>query len=191
MVTVREPKRRREEVTWSSFSYPSFPSSPSLFSSFSHLNPSSYHSFPSSSLSSFPSSSLSSFLFLFSPFPPPFPSLLPQSRWQHISGTPLLKKVLWSYLQPSLLLLCVAGGLRQGGGLVWAYNVKAFFNQYYCGRVNVGEYLSWVPLVGGTLGAVLGGYVSDRLAKSRGTDARMWVLIVSQVRGEGRGGKGA
>lgn len=44
--------------------------------------------------------------------------------------------------------------------------------------------------MGGTLGAVLGGYVSDRLAKSRGTDARMWVLIVSQVWGEGRGGKG-
>ena len=71
---------------------------------------------------------------------------------------------------------------------MWAYNVKAFFNQYYCGRVNVGDYLSWVPLVGGTLGAVLGGYVSDRLAKSRGTDARMWVLIVSQVRGGGRRG---
>lgn len=30
VVTVREPKRRREEVTWSSFSYPSFPSSLSL-----------------------------------------------------------------------------------------------------------------------------------------------------------------
>ena len=71
---------------------------------------------------------------------------------------------------------------------MWAYNVKAFFNQYYCGRVDVGDYLSWVPLVGGTLGAVLGGYVSDRLAKSRGTNARMWVLIVSQVRGGGEGG---
>ena len=155
-----------------------------------YMSPFSYPSFPSSL--SFP---FSSSLSLFSPFPPPLPSLLPltlpsthpQSRWPHISNTPLLKKVLWSYLQPSLLLLCVAGGLRQGGGLVWAYNVKAFFNQYYCGRVNVGDYLSWVPLVGGTLGAVLGGYVSDRLAKSRGTDARMWVLIVSQVRGEGEG----
>ena len=72
---------------------------------------------------------------------------------------------------------------------MWAYNVKAFFNQYYCGRVNVGDYLSWVPLVGGTLGAVLGGYVSDRLAKSRGTDARMWVLIVSQVWGGGEEGR--
>ena len=104
-----------------------------------------------------------------------------QLRWQHTRGTPLLKKVLFTYLQPSLLLLCVAGGVRQAGGLVWAYNVKAYFQQYYCGRVNVGEYLSWVPLVGGTLGAVVGGYVSDRLTRSRGSNARLWVLIVSQV----------
>lgn len=94
-----------------------------------------------------------------------------------------MKKVLLAYLQPVLLLLCVAGGVRQGGGLVWAYNVKAYFEQYYCGRVNVGEYLSWVPLVGGSLGAVVGGYVSDRLAKSRGVTARLWVLVVSQVGG--------
>ena len=71
--------------------------------------------------------------------------------------------------------------MRQGGGLVWSYNVKAYFNQYYCHSVNVGDYLSWIPLVGGTIGALMGGFLSDRLAKSRGSNTRLWVLIISQV----------
>lgn len=83
--------------------------------------------------------------------------------------------------KPSLLLLCLAGGVRQGGGLVWAYNVKAYFNQYYCSSESVGTYLSWVPLVGGTLGAVCGGLVSDKLVQKRGQVARLWVLVISQL----------
>lgn len=65
--------------------------------------------------------------------------------------------------------------------MVWSYNVKSYFRQYYCSSVNVGIYLSWVPLVGGTLGAVLGGLVSDRLVRSKGQSARLWVLIGSQI----------
>ena len=90
-------------------------------------------------------------------------------------------QVLKSLLTPSLLLLCLAGGVRQGGGLVWSYNVKSFFSQYYCSSISIGTYLSWVPLVGGTLGAVLGGLVSDKLVRSRGQVARLWVLIISQL----------
>ena len=89
--------------------------------------------------------------------------------------------MLVTYLQAPLLLLCVAGGLRQGGGLVWSYNVKAYFTHYYCGSVNVGNYLSWVPLIGGTVGALFGGWVSDRVARTRGIAARLWVLIISQL----------
>ena len=84
-------------------------------------------------------------------------------------------------LKPSFLLLCLAGGIRQGGGLVWAYNVKSYFAQYYCASASVGTYLSWVPLVGGTLGAVCGGLVSDKLVQRRGQSARLWVLIISQL----------
>lgn len=89
--------------------------------------------------------------------------------------------MLVTYLQAPLLLLCVAGGLRQGGGLIWSYNVKAYFTHYYCGSVNVGNYLSWVPLIGGTVGALFGGWVSDRVARTRGIAARLWVLIISQL----------
>ena len=38
-----------------------------------------------------------------------------------------MKKVFSSYLQLPLLLLCIGAGLRQGSGLVWAYNAKAYF----------------------------------------------------------------
>ena len=98
-----------------------------------------------------------------------------------LRGTSLFKKVLHAYLHPALIIMCVAGGIRLGAGLVWAYNVKIYFGQLYCEHVNVGEYLSWVPLVGGTLGALFGGLVSDRLARFSGHKGRMWVLIVSQV----------
>lgn len=84
-------------------------------------------------------------------------------------------------MSPSLLVLSVAGGVRQGAGLVWSYNVKSYFMRYYCSVLNIGTYLSWVPLVGGTLGAVLGGFISDRLVRRGGQTTRFWVLIVSQL----------
>ena len=93
----------------------------------------------------------------------------------------LFKMAMKSYLQLPLILLCIGGGLRNGGGLVWAYNTKAYFRLYYCNTTDVGSFLSWVPLVGGSVGAVLGGVVSDRLARKRGYRARLWVLIGSQV----------
>ena len=96
-------------------------------------------------------------------------------------GNHFLIEVLRSVFQPSLLLLCVAGGVRQGGGLVWAYNAKPYFAQYYCSEESVGVYLSWVPLVGGSIGAVFGGLLSDRLVRSRGQMARLWVLTASQL----------
>ena len=53
---------------------------------------------------------------------------------------------------------------------------------HYCDSAVIGSFLSWVPLVGGSLGALLGGFISDRLVKRRGYGARLWVLIFSQVR---------
>ncbi len=94
-----------------------------------------------------------------------------------VQGTSFWREVLKVVLSPTLLLLSLAGGVRQGAGLVWSYNVKTFFG---C-SVNIGTYMSWVPLVGGTLGAVLGGFLSDRLMKRRGQVARFWVLIISQL----------
>ena len=93
----------------------------------------------------------------------------------------VFKTAVKSYFQIPLLLLCIGGGLRNGGGLVWAYNTKAYFRIYFCNTTGVGTYLSWIPLVGGSIGAVVGGMVSDWLIKKRIRTARLWVLIGSQV----------
>ncbi|XP_078406376.1 MFS-type efflux pump MSMEG_3705-like isoform X1 [Cetorhinus maximus] len=84
------------------------------------------------------------------------------------------------FIRPSLLLLCVAGSVRNAGGYVWAYNTQLYFNLYHSG-VDVGRWLSWIPLVGGCLGALSGGFISDHLVKRSGLYARVWVLVFSQV----------
>ena len=88
--------------------------------------------------------------------------------------------LLKTFLQPSLLILFLAGSVRNAGGYVWAYNTQPYFNKYYP-DTNVGKFMSWIPLVGGSLGVVLGGAISDRLIKDRGNYARVWVLVFSQV----------
>ena len=85
-----------------------------------------------------------------------------------------------TFSRPSLIILFVAGSIRNAGGYVWAYNTQPYFNKYYP-DVNVGKYMSWIPLVGGSFGVVLGGFISDRLVKNRGSYARVWVLVFSQV----------
>ncbi|XP_078082263.1 protein spinster-like [Mustelus asterias] len=84
------------------------------------------------------------------------------------------------FTTPSLLLLCAAGSVRNAGGYVWAYNTQLYFNLYHS-AADVGRWLSWIPLVGGCLGALSGGYISDRLVKRRGLYARVWVLVISQA----------
>lgn len=85
------------------------------------------------------------------------------------------------FLSPSLLILCLAGSIRNAGGYVWAYNTQPYFDKYYP-DVNLGYWMSWIPLVGGSLGVLLGGVISDQVIKNRGLYARVWVLVFSQVR---------
>lgn len=86
------------------------------------------------------------------------------------------------FLSPSLLILCLAGSVRNAGGYVWAYNTQPYFDKYYP-DVNLGYWMSWIPLVGGSLGVVLGGAISDKVIKNRGLYARVWVLVFSQLFG--------
>ena len=66
-------------------------------------------------------------------------------------------------------------------GVVWVYNVQSFYDEYYCGEVNIGAYLSWIPLLGGITGATAGGYIADKLAKRYDQVGRLVVLVTSQV----------
>ncbi|RXM94623.1 Protein spinster-like 1 [Acipenser ruthenus] len=91
-----------------------------------------------------------------------------------------LSQILQPFLSPSLLLLCLAGSIRNAGGYVWAYNAQIYFSQYFPGE-DVGCWLSWIPLVGGSFGVLFGGFISDRVVKKRGLPARVWVLVISQI----------
>ena len=44
-----------------------------------------------------------------------------------------LKTALRAFTNPVLLLLCLAGAIRNGAGLCWAYNILLFFNEYWPG----------------------------------------------------------
>ena len=91
-----------------------------------------------------------------------------------------LLEVLKTFFLPGMFLLCIAGGIRNAGGYVWAYNTQPWFSMRYTDDV-IASYMSVIPLVGGSIGAVVGGIISDFLVKGRGPYARIWVLIVSQV----------
>lgn len=64
---------------------------------------------------------------------------------------------------------------------MWAVNTQLFFQSQHQTSTQIGTYMSWIPLVGGSFGAFFGGFISDRIVKKRGIVARMLVLAVSQV----------
>ena len=83
----------------------------------------------------------------------------------------------------ALLLLCVAGAVRNAGGYVWAYNTELFFENVRGETPSeIAVYMGWIPLLGGSLGAVVGGVISDKVVKRGTVSDRLWVLIISQVR---------
>ena len=92
-----------------------------------------------------------------------------------------IKLITKTFLMPGMFVLCIGGGIRNAGGYVWAYNTQPFFSLKYTDEV-IAAYMSVIPLVAGSIGAVVGGLISDLLVKNRGTSARIWVLIISQVK---------
>lgn len=102
------------------------------------------------------------------------------NSYQQLSVGRKLLAVLVTFLSPSLLMLCLAGSIRNGAGYVWGFNTQNFFNEYYP-TTSTGRWLSWIPLVGGSIGVIFGGFISDRFVKKSGPVARIWVLIASLV----------
>ena len=66
-------------------------------------------------------------------------------------------------------------------GYVWAYNTQIYYEELGEEPTTIGLWMSWVPFIGGSIGVVLGGFISDRVVKRVGPYARLLVLIVSQV----------
>eukprot|EP00118_Oscarella_pearsei_P019960 m.214851 g.214851 ORF g.214851 m.214851 type:complete len:553 (+) comp39821_c0_seq1:96-1754(+) len=94
-------------------------------------------------------------------------------------ATELLKTFV---LTPSVFLLCIAGGVRNAGGYVWALNTELFFEDVKGqSKTQINHWMSWIPLVGGSIGAFVGGIISDVFVKKRGIHTRIWVLVLSQI----------
>lgn len=89
-----------------------------------------------------------------------------------------LKGMLMALLKLEIILVMLTSGIRSAGGYVLAYSVNEYFSMH---DVNVATYMSWVPLVGGVLGAAVGGFASDRLSKKYGLQGRLMLLVASQV----------
>lgn len=85
------------------------------------------------------------------------------------------------FLRPSPALLCLAGSIRNAAGYVWAYNTQPYYESIGQSSIDIAKYMSWIPLVGGSIGVVLGGFISDRIVKNQPAYKRIWVLVVSQL----------
>ena len=56
------------------------------------------------------------------------------------------------FSSPTLILLCIAGGVRNAGGYVWAYYTALFFKDFRHVPENVfAGYMGLIPLIGGSL----------------------------------------
>ncbi len=90
--------------------------------------------------------------------------------------------IIQTFLLPGMLMLTIAAGIRNAGGYVWAYNTEIFYEHVYdLSPDHISRFMSWIPLVAGSLGAVVGGLLSDLVVKKRGAYARITVLVASQV----------
>ena len=65
-------------------------------------------------------------------------------------------------------------------GFTWSYNSQLYHDTYYP-TFDIGLYLFFTSIIGGSIGILIGGVVSDKIVKKVGIQARAWVLAVSQV----------
>ena len=85
------------------------------------------------------------------------------------------------FAKPSLLLLCLAGSIRNAAGYVWGYNNNTYYKLLGQTPDEISSYLGVIPLVAGIVGSFVGGFVSDLVAKQAKPWLRVWVLVISQV----------
>ena len=65
-------------------------------------------------------------------------------------------------------------------GFAWSYNAQ-LYNETYYPDSSSGLYLCIATVIGGSVGLVMGGCVSDRIVAKFGIHARVWIIVVSQV----------
>ncbi|XP_039262750.2 protein spinster-like [Styela clava] len=97
------------------------------------------------------------------------------------SGIKKILNVIKVYItMPSFLLLLVAACVRHSASFCFAYNAQLYFTEFYP-QTNLGLWMTLSPIIGGTVGIALGGFISDLVVSKYGANTRMWVLATSQL----------
>lgn len=102
------------------------------------------------------------------------------TQQSYLSVKEKLRRVI-TFMRPSIILLWVASSIRNAAGYVWAYNTQVYFDGLGQTPAQIGSYMSWIPIVGGSIGVVFGGFISDRVVQRTGPHGRIWVLVLSQI----------
>ncbi|XP_043201897.1 MFS-type efflux pump MSMEG_3705-like [Amphibalanus amphitrite] len=92
-----------------------------------------------------------------------------------------LPQVIRLFCRPSILLLSFGGAIRNAAGYVWSYNTETYFESIGQTPAQIGTYMSWIPMVSGSVGVLVGGFVSDRVVSRVGPHGRVWVIVASQL----------
>merc|ERR1711892_1584288 len=86
-----------------------------------------------------------------------------------------LKDLRVAFCQPAMILLLVSASVRQLAGLSWAQNNVNYFEEYYPDKDIDYYWLTVCSIVGGSVGVVSGGFITDILQKKFGLHSRLWV----------------
>lgn len=89
------------------------------------------------------------------------------------------RRVLTKFFNPSIILICLASSIRNSAGYVISYSTQQYFTDLGQTKQQIGDYMSWIPIVGGTFSVTVGGFLSDRVVKKLGLYARVVVIMVS------------
>lgn len=66
-------------------------------------------------------------------------------------------------------------------GYVISYNTQQYFTDLHQTKEQIGDYMSWIPIVGGIFSVTVGGLLSDVIVKRLGLYSRVIVIIISLV----------
>ncbi|XP_021341763.1 uncharacterized protein LOC110442462 isoform X2 [Mizuhopecten yessoensis] len=92
-----------------------------------------------------------------------------------------IKKLARYFIRPSVLLICLAGSIRNASGYVFAYSTQPYFTLIGQTKEQIGTWMSWIPLVGGSLSVLVGGFIADRVVKKRGLYGRISIIFISLI----------
>lgn len=83
------------------------------------------------------------------------------------------------FCRPFLLVFFLASALRMGAGYCFAYNNQIYFNMIGESSASIARWMSWIPASFGSIGCLVGGIISDRVAPKLGVTGRIGVIIAS------------